>query len=233
MENAMGFGTLFFGYFLLLNITYFTFTDIISALIMAMGFYKLYDVNSHFRGAFFSSLVFAAIGLFELVIQIIATFDPMFKTEAMLSYSAVARYLFIAVLSLFMLLGIESVAEEVGLPNLARRARLCMPFALGTYAILAILEVPMLESLVDIKVIAIIGTVMLLLSFILVIVNLITVYSAYMRICMPEDKDNDITDKPSRFDFVNKHREHTAQKQKEYAEYKLEKLRKKNSKKKK
>ena len=54
-----------------------------------------------------------------------------------------------------------------------------------------------------------------------------------MKICMPEDVDNDVPDKPSRFEFVNKHREHTLQKQREYAEYKLEKFKKKNSKKKK
>ena len=54
-----------------------------------------------------------------------------------------------------------------------------------------------------------------------------------MKICMPEDVDNNIADKPSRFEFINKHREHTLQKQREYAEYKLEKLNKKKSKKKK
>ena len=53
-----------------------------------------------------------------------------------------------------------------------------------------------------------------------------------MKICMPEDKDNEVEDKPSRFGFVNKYHEHTAEKQREYAEYKLEKLKKKNSKKK-
>ena len=68
--------------------------------------------------------------------------------------------------------------------------------------------------------------------FAVVCINLVTIYSAYMRICMPDDVDNDAVDKPSRFGFVNKYREHTAEKQREYAEYKLEKLKKKNSKKK-
>ena len=43
----------------------------------------------------------------------------------------------------------------------------------------------------------------------------------------------DTPDKPSRFEFINKHREHTLQKEREYAEYKLEKYKKKASKKKK
>ena len=63
--------------------------------------------------------------------------------------------------------------------------------------------------------------------------KLVTIYRAYMKICMPEDVDNDVSDKPSKFEFINKHREHTMQKQREYAEYKLEKLKKKNSNKKK
>ena len=66
----MGFGTLFIGYFLLLNVTYYTFTDIIAALVMAMGLYKLSSVNRQFKGAFFSSIALAAIGLVELVCQV-------------------------------------------------------------------------------------------------------------------------------------------------------------------
>ena len=54
-----------------------------------------------------------------------------------------------------------------------------------------------------------------------------------MKICMPDDKDNEVANTPSRFEFVNKYREHTAEKQKEYAEYKLNKLKEKNQKKKK
>ena len=45
-----------------------------------------------------------------------------------------------------------------------------------------------------------------------------------MKICMPDDKDNEVANTPSRFEFVNKYREHTAEKQKEYAEYKLSKM---------
>ena len=59
----MGFGTLFFGYFLLLNIAYNTFTDLIAALIMAMGLNKLSTVNHPFKNGFIASVIFAVIGL--------------------------------------------------------------------------------------------------------------------------------------------------------------------------
>jgi hypothetical protein len=41
----MGFGMLFIGYFLLINITYFEYTDIIAAMLMLMAAYKLSFVN--------------------------------------------------------------------------------------------------------------------------------------------------------------------------------------------
>ena len=62
----MGFGTLFIGYFLLLNLTYYRFTDLIAALLMLLAFYKLREINRHFRVAIISSGLFAAIGAIEL-----------------------------------------------------------------------------------------------------------------------------------------------------------------------
>ena len=136
---------------------------------------------------------------------------------------------------MFMLYGIETVAEEVGLRELSRRAHLSIPFTLVIYALSAILELPELDSIgfLSTKALAIMTVITLFATLITVTLNLITVYKAYAKICMPEDVDNIAPDKPSRFGFVNKHRERTEQKQREYAEYKLEKFKKKISKKKK
>lgn len=229
----MGFGTLFFGYFLLLNITYFTFSDLIAALIMAMGLYKLSSVNRPFKNAFYASILFAVLGMAELVIGILEMFYPTKTTSELIEYITIPRCFVIAVVTLFILIGIENVADEVGLAALARRAHISLPFVLTTYTVSAVLEVPLLVSAVGVKILAIASAITLIAIFSVVIVNLITIYRAYMKICMPEDVDNDTPDKPSRFEFINKHREHTMQKQREYAEYKLEKYKKKKSKKKK
>ena len=53
-----------------------------------------------------------------------------------------------------------------------------------------------------------------------------------MHICMPSD-NIDTGEKPSRFGFVNKYREHRAEKDAEYAKYRLEKMKKGTHKKKK
>lgn len=229
----MGFGTLFFGYFLLLNITYFTFSDLIAALIMAMALYKLSTVNQHFKNGFFASVAFAVLGISELVIGILEMFYPTKLISELIEYITIPRCFIIAVLTLFILLGIESVADEVGLSQLARRAHRSLPFVLVIYAIAAVLEVPLLLSAVGVKILAVASAVTLIAIFALVAVNLLTIYKAYMKICMPDDVDNEVADKPSRFEFINKHREHTMQKQREYAEYRIEKYKKKNSKKKK
>lgn len=228
----MGFGTLFFGYFLLLNLFYFSFTDLIASLVMAMGFYKLSSVNRFFKGAFYTSFGLSAIGIVEIAADFYAMFNPSVDISTVLTYTAIPRGVIIAVITLFMLMGIENVADEVGLTALAKRARLTMPFALIVYGVLALLEVPLFEGFLDVKIFSVMSAITLIGVFAVVCINLVTIYSAYMRICMPDDVDNDAVDKPSRFGFVNKYREHTAEKQREYAEYKLEKLKKKNSKKK-
>jgi len=229
----LGFGTLFFGYFLLLNITYFTFTDLIAALIMAMGLYKLSEINSQFKNAFYSSIAFSVIGIVELVCGSVTMLSPLTSLEALLDYTALVRCIVIAILTLFILSGIERVSVEVGLGELARRARISMPVSLAIYLVSALLSVPLNVGETFTRVLSVASVLTLLAIFITVSVNLVTVYRAYMRICMPEDVDNEVPDKPSRFEFINRHREHTAEKQREYAEYKLERLKKKNSKKKK
>jgi hypothetical protein len=200
---------------------------------MAMGLYKLSDVNQQFKNAFYVSAVFALVGLAELICGAITMFSPLSSLETVLDYAALIRYIVIAILTLFILNGIENVADEVGLDELARRAKITMPISLCSCFLIALLSVPLDVSENFTFALNIISFFALLLLFIIVAVNLVTIYRAYMKICMPEDVNNETVDKPSRFEFVNKHREHTEQKQREYAEYKLERFKKKNSKKKK
>ena len=62
----MGFGTLFIGYFLLLNLTYYGFTDVIAASVMLLGLYKLSGVNKYFKAAAISSGALLVFSLGEL-----------------------------------------------------------------------------------------------------------------------------------------------------------------------
>lgn len=219
----MGLGTLFIGYFLLLNVTYFGYTDLLAGLIMIMGLYKLCTVNRQFKIAFIFGSVFTVLGAAELVISLISTFMPLFKEETVLIYLTPARYVILTALSFFILLGIRDVAAEVGLKLLSRKAGYYSYVSLIAFTLAAIFDLPLL-TFISPKALAVISLLILLFIFVTVIIDLSIIYKAYMRICMPSDLNSGTEEKRSKFEFVNKFREYEKGKQKEYAEYKLSKM---------
>ena len=226
----MGFGLLFIGYFLFLNVTYHSFTDLIAGLITVMAFYKLSTVNKYFKMNIVPSIMFSVFGAFQLF----AEFADMFGIgmSDITGYIAAPRFLLIGILSVVMLLGIEDVAKEVDVPETKHHVKIAKPLTYVIFPVCAILEFPAIQNIIPAGLpITVTATVTLIGEFFIIIYNLVTVYSAYMRICMPEDIDNDVTDKPSRFGFVNSFRKHEEERSREYAEYKLQKLKKKAEKK--
>lgn len=224
----MGFGTLFIGYFLLLNVTYFGYTDLIAALIIMLGLYRLATVNKPFKYAFYAASALSVVGLSELVISLLEVFLPVNSSVAAISVVSPIRHTVIGVLSVLILIGIRDVAKEVGINTLSKKANSYIYVSAVLFLLSALFEIPI--SFIPTNIMNIIGFILILLVFLLIIVNLATIYTAYMRICMPEDIENDAP-KKSKIGFVNKFREHEAEKQKEYAEYRIQKLNKKNKKK--
>ena len=228
----MGFGTLFIGYFLLLNLTYFAYSDLLAALIMLMGLYKLSTVNKPFKYAFYATCVFAVFGAGELIINFINLFFLLFEENAVLAYVTPVRYIIIGALSVLTMRGIRDVAKEVGLKQLCAKA--------GTYAYVSaifctlamVFDLPILDFIPRKPLVAISITLLLAL-FIIIAIELSIIYKAYMRICMPSDLVQNNQPKKSKYQFVNKFRAHEAEKQKEYAEYKFNKMVSKAQKKKK
>ncbi len=223
----MGFGTLFIGYFLLLNVTYYAYSDLVAALIMALGLYKLSSVNRYFKYAAFISLAFAAVGATEFVREIIRMFSP--TVNLTFAFLPPIRSAVICALTVCMLFGIHDVAREVDLPTLAARTkRMLVPTAV-IYLATIILDTPTLLSGVSPIVAALIFVIVMIATLFLIICNLITVYSAYMRICMPDELEP--SSKKSRFEFVNKFRAYEDKKAAEYVEYKRTKVKNKAKKK--
>ncbi len=222
----MGFGTLLIGYFLILNITYYTWTDAIAALIMAMGLYKLSSVNDSFKYAFFASLGFAALGTFEAVGEIIAVFSG--EIEIIRNIALPLRAPILAVLTVLMLSGIRAVAREVDLTATAARAKRMIPVTFSLYTLDLILNTPKLWAAVPTVAVAVLAMVVIIATLFLVIYNLVTLYSCHMYICMPGEEMP--KEKKSRFEIVNKFREHEAQKQQELIDYRREKSQKKRKK---
>lgn len=228
----MGFGTLFIGYFFLLNISYFNYTDLLGAAIMAMGLYRLGTVNRPFRYAFYIDLAFLLVGTSELVLAVLPIFLPSADLSVYSVPVGVARYCFLALFHIFLLLGIGKVAEEVGLQKLATRAQALIVLPTLAYIASGIFDIPDLFPASAVKETAVIAFAVLLLTLLSCILVLLTIFRCYARICMPDDLE--MPEKPSRFSFVNRMRERRNEREKKQAEERLAYLREKmNSKRKK
>lgn len=228
----MGFGILFIGYFLFLNVTYYGLTDLVSGLLLLYAFYKLVPINKYFRMSVIPAAIFCVFGLFELSVELMGMIG--ININVISNYIAAPRFIITGIISITMLTGLWEVAREVDVSETKARVRIARPMTYIAFPLCAILEFPSIASIIpDAMALAIISTVALLFIFIVTIYNLTAIYSAYMRICMPEDVDNEVPVKPSRFGFVNKFREHEAEKQREYQEYKLNRFKKKNERRKK
>ena len=224
----MGFGTFFIGYFLLMNLTYYSFTDLIAGLVMLMAVYKLRGINKYFAAAIIPSVIFSAIAAVELASAVGVAFGA--NWGFLLNFTDPARYLCIGFLTERMLSGISTVASEVDAQSVSRHARLTRPFAIGVFALGTVMQFPYIDRFIPTVALNIIAVILTFVIFIQLIVVLFSIYGAYRWICMPEDVNNESPDTPSRFGFVNQFREHEEKKRQEYAEYQVEKMKKKASK---
>lgn len=222
----MGFGTLLFGYCLILNLNY-RFTDAAAAVIMLYALYKLSGVNRSFKLAAVGSAALTAFGIYELVI---AAADMLFAVripEALDTASVLLRYFILGTTSTLMLLGMRDVCREVGLGELSKRCSRLSYATVTVYAFYMLMELDLLASIVPSGLFRVMVLLALLSVPAVVILNLVAIYGCYSKICMPEDKGAEAQEKKSRFEFVNKFREHEEERQREYAEYRLDKMKKK------
>lgn len=228
----MGFGTLFIGYALLLNVTYYGASDVFAGLIMLLGLMKLSTVNSRFAEAKWVAVGFSAFGLIEFVLFFLRLFSYRFAEayDGLAGYVAIFRYVILAALTVLMLFGMRDVAREVGLDALAKRCGRLSYATLAVYALWVVLDLPFLAitgaAMAAVYFAAIVAMLVVLLT------NLVTVYGCYMRICMPGE-EHGRRRKPSRFAFVNEYRERQEARAKEEEEYRREQIKKRAEKKRK
>lgn len=223
----MGFGILFIGFFLLLNIPYHSYTDAIAAVISLYALYKLSGVNTNFKRASFAAVGFSVFGILEFLYSALIVFIPTLSIPAVFTALSIVRYAVVCVLSVFTFLGMRDVANEVGLRVIAIKCERVIYMTYPIYALSVISEILSFFSL-PFTVMQYIAVVILVCNMALIIISLTVIYSCYMRICMPEDED--MPEKESKFKLVNAFRRHEEEKRREYAEYKLDKLKKKQQK---
>ncbi len=219
----MGFGTLFIGYFLLLNITMPGASDIIATLVMLLGLYRLKTVNEKLKAGFYIDCLFTVYALVELVLWGLDIMK-MLDVTAILPYTGMLRSLFVAVLTIAILSGIHNVAKEVELEKLPRRATAMIYLSLIVFGIAILMEAPVFTAWSPIfysvmTIIAVLG------SFVVIIINLTIIYTAYARICMPGDEKRRSADNGKGGGIFESFRRRRAEREAEDAEYLAEEAR--------
>ena len=199
---------------------------------MLYGLYNLSGVNREFTISAFFSAAFTFIGVAEFTIEILRVFAVFTISPLLYSIVAIVRTVLLGALTAYMLLGMQSVSREVGLTSLSNISKRLYILTLPVYSVNLLLEILGLFSLKEVLTLAILSVTSLVLTLTLTVLILIRIYDCYAKICMPEDKSAEEKPKESRFGFVNSFRRHEEKKQQEYAEYRLDKFKKKIEKKK-
>ena len=224
----MGFGTLFIGYLLILNMVRPAASDAFAGFIILLALLKLSRFNPHFVRAKWMSVAFAVLGVIELPLFCLGMIFTEVKTfyDTVNPYLLTVRFILLALLTLFILLGIEALAREVELDDVTKKAKFLAYANIAVRGLFTICCLPINMSVY----VNYIYAVTIFLEFFLVLTILFVIWRCYMMICMPEDI-NGRKQKPSRFAFVNEYRARQEEKEREMQEYRLEQMRKKTQKK--
>ena len=226
----MGFGILFIGYIFLLNLSFFGYTDVLAGVLILYALEKLKRWNRGFRYAFFATIPFAAIGLFEFILKIGASFSSSLSPTLMMIAEAI-RMAALCPMHVCLLLGFKEITAEVGLQKMESRAMMLIPLSPLVHLLGGLLKIDPLFSAVDPGTLLSIRFVLLIGTLIYTLGIAIFIYRCYARICLPGDVD--MKERPSRFKFINDYRARKEQKQKAEIEARIEEMRKKNQNKKK
>ena len=197
---------------------------------MLYALYKLSSVNQMFKSAAGVSAIFSVFGFFELILAMLDLFDIVPMTDYMTSIMGMSRCLIIGTLTYLMLLGMKNVAHEVDLKALKIKCNYLSYVTVAVYSLYIFLETDSIAAFLPNSVLLFLAPTCIIAAMALIIMNLTAIFSCYQKICMPEDNNADYAEKKSRFGFVNKFRAHEDDRRREYAEYKLDKLKKKANK---
>ncbi len=198
---------------------------------MLYAFYKLKNINSGFKNGIVPASVFLVFGLGELALFTLPFFGLNLSLPLLETLIPMLRHGIVCITSILMLLGMREVATEVELPALSKRCTRNIYLTVIIFALTILLEGGFFVSASNPRLSIMLYLIAIIARLVIIILNLIAIYSCHMRICMPgqdDEKNNE-----SRFGFVNEFRRHQEDKQREYAEYKLEKLKSKKNKKRK
>ncbi len=216
----MGFGILFLGYFIAFLMSFHKFgfaCQILGYYLIFIALQKLSEYKRILTRAILPLLFMTLCSLFHGANVLLETFGaetfpPMLSAFADIIWTA-SNFIF----HLFLLQGIAKLGEETALVGIVSQARWNTVFT--TFYLLINIIVNLLyaislslnqtpDSFLE-KILSILAPLTALISIIYPIILLFLLFSCYKNICAPEDLD--MAPKPSRFAFINKSREKSAE----------------------
>lgn len=217
----MGFGILFIGYFIafLMSLHKFGFLcRIIGYYVIFLSVQKLSEYKRSLARTAIPLLIMTLCGVYDagamISESIFASVFPAPLSYAIDLVEIAAGYVF----HIFLLKAIIALGQETELPKICSCARWNLAVVTSYCILSAILMVMqmILWTSASSELLAFAGTlsrITLLAGILYPLLVLILIHSCYAQICAPEDLD--MKPKPSRFNFVNKSREMSAEKDKE------------------
>ncbi len=227
----MGFGLLFFGYLAatLMTINKLGFSiRIVGYVIVIIASCKLSKYNRSFNVLTLSGVLMLAISVMLAISSVSQLlYDALLISNQPFSqtYVRVCAYAEMVAFLLFnsaLLYAIRAISIETGVLRNSAAALRNLIFVFAYVILYAASSLPFSFA-------KYLAPTAFMIYFFFIVLNLILIFSCYARIC--DECDVDMERKPSRFAFVNKMREEAAQREKETAEYRLEKRDRKRRKK--
>jgi hypothetical protein len=234
----MGFGLLFIGYFIatLMSVhIYGAYVSLVGYGIVFIASVKLSKYNSSFRfleaGAILMIVTYGLISASGIASFL---YDEMLVSTKLLgdSFDSIMGKVEMAVSFLFvaaMLWAIRAIAKETNVEKIVYNSARNFVFLVVYYVLFLISYLPFDFTT---EYIAAFGGFVTALNFVIIVLNLVLIFSCYARIC--DENDVDMAQKPSRFAFVNKYRAESERRRekamKEREEYETLKAQRKNKK---
>lgn len=193
----MGFGYVFLGCLLTVNVTYHNFTDIFAVALMLLGLSTLAPYAKGFSLAFKTGLPLLGVSLVGFLLAVFSLFGfitfPVWLSPTLSAVGFVCKFFFFWL----FFMGVDEVAKETDIPKLrahAMRSRFLTP--IFCFAGL-LLEIGVFQTQTVFLKYYLLGY--LLFGIIYALLNSKTVYECYMLICFEGDENMDAG--ASRFSF--------------------------------
>ena len=187
----MGFGILFCGWFFLLNIFYFVYTDLLCATVTLYGLYKLGRFEKNFKIAAIWACVFFVLGAVEFALAAAGILFPASALGRVLAertpfWLILPRYAILCSMTVFTLRGVRAIGEEVDAVDVSGRAARWIPMNIIVYVACFLLDIPQIAEWFGAAQ-PYVYVFVLLAQFTAGLLNIALIYRAYARICLPKD----------------------------------------------